>query len=65
MTASQAVKQAQANPEQWFGDGRHEDEVLFANSTFTVGSNGDYEDFYTAADAEAALANSWRQEDKS
>ena len=64
MLAEKLVNQAQANPEQWFGDGQHEDEILFANGVFTVGSNGDCEDFESAKDALAALQSSWERENR-
>ncbi len=62
MTATQLVQQAKNNPETWQSDGIHEDEVIFANNTFSVGSNGDVADYATEAEAIEALEYSWSQE---
>ena len=64
MNARQAVEQAAKNPTTWQGDGKHEDQVVYGAGTFTVGSNGDTQDFATAGGAATALEYQWTQEDK-
>lgn len=64
-SARQAVENAARNPTNWIGDGEHEEQVVYAAGTFTVGSNGDVQDFATAGKAAEALAYQWEQEDAS
>ncbi len=64
MDARKAVEQAAQNPEQWIGDGKHEEQVVYAAGTFTVASNGDAQDFATAGGAANALEHQWQEEDK-
>ncbi len=59
-----ATQDAAKNPETWFGDGKHGEQVVYAAGTFTVGSNGDTQDFATAGGAATALEYQWTQEDK-
>ena len=61
--AQEAVKLAKSNPETWIGDGKHDEQVCFANGVYTVASNGDAEDFQTADAAADALKRQWQQED--
>lgn len=63
MMAEQLVQKAQENPKSWQSDGKHDDEVIFANGIYSVGSNGDVADYKTASEAAEALEYSWQQED--
>ena len=63
MTATQLVEWAEKSPEVWHSDNQHEDEVIFANGMYSVGSNGDVADYFTASEAVSALEHSWANED--
>lgn len=62
MSAKELVKKARDDPKQWFGDGLHDNKVIFGDNVFTVGRVGDYQDFESAQQAASALGYSWEQE---
>lgn len=57
--AMAAATLAGENEEVWYGIGDEHDQVVFAAGVWTVGSNGDIDDFATEACAVQALAESW------
>jgi len=61
--ASAAVREAERleadGTPDWVQPFEWGDAVVFADEVYTVGDNGDYEDYYDRLDAATALANSW------
>ena len=63
-SAIQAVVSAYTTPEVWCGDDNHDAQVVFANGVYTVGSNGDVQDYTDSDEAIVALAREWDKEDQ-
>lgn len=59
--AQEAAEMAENHEEVWFGVDLNADQIVYANDTWSVGSNGDAEDYQDRDAAISALATSWQQ----